>query len=352
MHLRSTIRAATAAVLLAGLAACSSDDDSGASSGNGASGEEPMSISVGVIASADHTPMWVAEEMGFFEDRNIEVDIQTITPGAGIMQAAMDAGDIHAGENTPFLAASATQAGSPIQLFCGSWKAINHSIVVRADSDIPTADEVGWEAVAEALEGTTIGVAAIGSNSQRWVELMLSEAGVDPGSVDFVQAGAGPASIEPLNQGTVDAVASYPWFTEQFETSGVGKAVVVYSDNGPETFRDQQQNSWVAPKEWLDANPETAAVYCEAIDEANRFIADPANAERVAEILRDVFQLDDDDLIAALMVEGGALDLLDTGISCSGLENTLDFLVETEQLSPSDDLTCDALIWADAPRAD
>jgi ABC-type amino acid transport substrate-binding protein len=66
---------------------------------------------------------------------------------------------------------------------------------------------------AKELEGKTVAVSRIGSESHRYGSLILESGGADPKKVTFIQTGSTTVSLTALQQGSVNAAVLSPPFT-------------------------------------------------------------------------------------------------------------------------------------------
>ena len=149
-------------------------------------------------------------------------------------------------------------------------------ILVRKGSDIKTAkDLVGKRFGAPGLN------AVLHVVTRRW----LMEQGVDPKSVNFVEA-TFPVHGDLLKSGQIDAVVTADPFLSRIRDAGeadeILNVVTTLPDNAPPVM-------YVTTREWAQKNPEVIKAFRAAIEEAAAFIA--ANPDKAREAIGAALKL-------------------------------------------------------------
>jgi len=237
-------------------------------------------------SQAYRLPVIVAEEEGMFEERGIDLEIVEQPTNLQGMQG-LEATDSDVGQVSATTLVQGWQAGSEGVFFCGGINYIQTTLMAAPDSDLPSTEEgATWQEVLKALEGKKIGIQTpVGSGVQLLFAEALAEAGVE--DVTYVNVSAGSTTaLAALENGSVDVIQISPTGTQYALDSGAGKPLV-YLPEGPSAYKDLYGSAWVAPNEFVEERPETAAAFCDAVGEALEFIRDDANKEAAAKILAD-----------------------------------------------------------------
>ncbi|TFV89079.1 ABC transporter substrate-binding protein [Blastococcus sp. CT_GayMR16] len=209
--------ATTAALALATtLAACggdSSDDSSSGGSGGGGS-EEVRSIRVGVIPIVDVAPIYLGVEQGFFEDRNIDVELVPGSGGAAAVPGVVSGDyDFSFGNVTSVLLAGSQ--GLPLRIVANGVSSTGDpatdfsGVVVPGDSPIQSAAD---------LVGQTVAVNNLKNIGEVTIRKAIEDAGGDPSDVEFVELPF-PEMPAAVAGGNVDAA----WVVEPFLTVSKGQ---------------------------------------------------------------------------------------------------------------------------------
>jgi ABC-type nitrate/sulfonate/bicarbonate transport system substrate-binding protein len=258
----------------------------------------------------------------------------------------MSNGSIDVVDASPFTVAKANQEGMDLRFFCGTLNVNWPGYLAPAGTDLASADDAGFETAVQGLRGKTIGVGAIGGGQQAISDSILGSAGVEPSEVQYVAVGFGEGAIGQLEAGNVDVVLTYPFLTQQ--AGDRGTVIVDVPEHAPDELRGAMNAGWVAPKDWLDANPEAAEAFCDALGDGVSFVQDAENATRTEEILSERFGLSGVSVEDDLLGEGKPLSLLTNELDCGSLEQALAIGLEQAQFAAEPAQTCDNLLWQPA----
>ena len=220
-----------AAMLISVLAGCGADSakstsndtvndaaDSAAANDTGAQNEDNGSktesgkltevtwVSASALASLDYCWIYVAQEMGYFEQEGLKVNIIEDTTSSGAKFVA--AGSAEFSCTSPGVAVSTYDAGATnITAVCNQVILNHFGLAVNKDSGVKDWSD---------LEGCTIA-----SVNDVWPALfnpILAAAGVDTNSVTYVSYGS--AEYEALNTGVAQVMGS--WLSEYYMCLGMG----------------------------------------------------------------------------------------------------------------------------------
>jgi ABC-type nitrate/sulfonate/bicarbonate transport system substrate-binding protein len=160
-------------------------------------------VRVGLSAlSLANSPLWVAEEKGFFKKYGIDCEIILVGGGASRSVSALLSGDLQFATTGGGAAISAALGGPDVVMIAaGNNKGVQR-LMVRADIKTP-----------EAVKGKRIGVTGLGSSGHLALLLMLKKWAIQPEEVQVLQVGASPIMVISLQKGGIDgAVLQDPSF--------------------------------------------------------------------------------------------------------------------------------------------
>lgn len=133
---------------------------------------------------------------------------------------------------------------------------------------------------------------------QYFAAAMLNQYGVDPSEVKFVGLGTPASMLASLQQDNVQAAVFDSQFTDMitslgFATKYADMRYPTTPDNPtpmPEAFQPMEgmASSYAFTEQFLEQYPDAARGWRDAIAEATEFALDPANKERVREIVHEV----------------------------------------------------------------
>lgn len=251
------------------LAACSAGTAAEQSGGEVSPAEsvELTKLTVGVTGIAADGALLAGVEQGFFEDEGLEVEATIIAnPPAGL--AAVQGGqlDLTFTPSVPLL--NAMSQGIPLQVV---GNATGFPEGALASGDATEFDDSGLYAGAASgitsvkeLEGKTVAVLARKGQFEVIVSSALSNAGVDPASVNWVALDFASAT-EALKNGTVDAAALAVPFSRQAEAAGavkISSPAIEFVEEGALAF-------WATSASTAEQKTSAMAAFQRAIAKAN-----------------------------------------------------------------------------------
>jgi len=254
---------------------------------------EKSDIRVMPAAIPQFLPVFVAQDQGLFAENGLNVEIVEFEGGAGRSTEAALSGEADLGYTSWPIAFSLAERGQQLKFVTthayyareGGVDYGTHDLVVAEDSPIQTVAD---------LEGTRIGVVARGSNEEAFLVSIMQQVGVDPNSVELIEAfwGDHPSLIEA---GEIDVgYMIYP-FTGAIipygETSGngfrtLGDPYLGGENEIPEMLGDRGGGLFpmAATPQFVEENPNTIRAWALALREAHQWIVDnPAEALAISE---------------------------------------------------------------------
>jgi NitT/TauT family transport system substrate-binding protein len=131
----------------------------------------------GTLVAMDDYHLWVAQELGYFEERGITIELQGGPGSSGIDLVA--AGQADMAYPAPGDLAAAVDQGTPVVSVWQQYPAQVFDFSLPEDSPVTSV---------QGLTGASLSVPVLGV--KRIVEPLLVEAGIDPASVKLVENGA------------------------------------------------------------------------------------------------------------------------------------------------------------------
>ncbi len=163
--------------------------------------EKPdVRLAVGGKTTLYYLPLTIAEQLGYFEDEGLKVEISDFPGGAKSLQALMGhSADVVSGafEHTIVMQTLAQK----VQAFVlqGTNPGISLGIAT------PRAAAYSWP---KDLKGMKVGVSAPGSSTQMLVNHLLNSVGLTPDDVSIVGVGTGAQAVAAMRGGQLDAISN------------------------------------------------------------------------------------------------------------------------------------------------
>jgi len=274
--------ATTAALALATtLAACGGDGSDDSSSGGGGGGsDEVRSIRVGVIPIVDVAPIYLGVEQGFFEDRNIDVELVPGSGGAAAVPGVVSGDyDFSFGNVTSILLAGSE--GLPLRVVANGVSSTGDvatdfsAVVVPANSPI--------QSVAD-LEGKRVAVNNLKNIGEVTIRKGIEDAGGDPSNVEFLELPF-PEMPAAVAGGNVDAA----WVVEPFVTVATGQGARAIFYPFAEPIEDLTVATYFTTEQVIQEDPDLVDDFQAAINESLEYAN--SNPDEVRRILLTYTQI-------------------------------------------------------------
>lgn len=219
-------------------------------------------ISVGHVTATDFLPMVAGPEKGLFAKHGLDLTpvklpiIVHVPPG-------LLSGSIQIGTATIPLLLQAVDGGLDLVLVAGAARHTKEASKIG----LAIRNELKYENPAD-LKGKKIAVAGFNSTMDILVKKWLKDRGVDIKSVQFIEA-AFPQMSDMLKSGTVDAATVTDPIRSRIVQAGTGKIAAEYvADVNP----DLLMVSYIATRQWANANRKTVEAFRQGLDETNQWI--------------------------------------------------------------------------------
>ena len=276
--MRRPFATAVAVVLATSLAACGGDDSGGSSGGGGS--DEVRSIRVGVIPIVDVAPIYLGVDQGFFEDRNIDVELVPGSGGAAAVPGVVSGDyDFSFGNVTSILLAESQ--GLPLKVVANGVSSTADpatdfsAVVVPADSPI--------QSVAD-LAGKRVAVNNLKNIGEVTIRKGVEDAGGDPASVEFLELPF-PDMPAAVANGDVDAA----WVVEPFVTVATAQGARAVFYPFAEPLEDLTVATYFTSEQVIQEDPDLVDDFQAAINESLEYAS--SNPDEVRRILLTYTQI-------------------------------------------------------------
>ena len=291
------LTAALASTMLAGCGSSSGTDGKKSSDLT-----EVTMVSASTVASMDFIWATVADKMGYFEEEGLKVNVVECTDGSDPKMLASGQADF--GGFSPSVGLSAVDSGvTNIQavdnLICGNI----FGIAYKNDSDVKDWSD---------LEGKDIAV--LSSNFSVIFDPILSAAGVDPSTVNYVTYSS--SVYEALDSGQAAGMGT--WISEYYMCDGMGYDWTYLSGND---VLPQIANSIWVNTDFAAENPDAVEGFVRAVNRAKYFCY--VNPEAAADLQLATYpsiEVTWDGAVGS--VQGNIKGML--GMTDADIQNTLD----------------------------
>jgi NitT/TauT family transport system substrate-binding protein len=162
--------------------------------------KQKVSIAVGGKNLLYYLPLTIAEQMGYFKDEGLQVEISDFAGGAKALQALVGgSADVVSGayEHTINMQAK----GQPITVF------VLQARAPQIVFGVSTKTMPNYKSIAD-LKGKKIGVTAPGSSTNMMASFVLAKGGLKPTDVSFIGVGTSAGALSALRSGQIDAISN------------------------------------------------------------------------------------------------------------------------------------------------
>lgn len=338
--MRRAARMVGASWAVLALAACGGVGEFGAqSAGDG--------VTLGYQGKMSVLAALVAEDQGIFEGRGVAVEFMEFT-SIPAMTTAVAEGQLDVAFTTPVTITQYNQGatGAQMRMLSACCK-FQYTAVANQGSAIAPSRDGNWLDAVRTWRGATIGVPALGGSYDILTRNLLREAGLDPErDVSIVAVATGQPAVSALQVGSADVVISDRSGAAVTLDAGIGRIVFdLQSGDGPASLRRSVVSGYVARADGLDGeNADDLVAFRDSLEDARRFILDPANEVAVKAAITEAMGLGPE----ATDLLYGSIDQYDIALDRETVEASSAAYIE-EGLLPQG-FTYDGLVLAGADR--
>jgi NitT/TauT family transport system substrate-binding protein len=281
-----------------------------------------------------HIPPYIAKEMGFFAENNIEAEFVTFEGGTQTLRGSVSGGlDITGTSSDPAIIAAARGAGTKV-LGTYSHK-LSQSMLVQGD--IKTCKD---------LKGRKIGIQEVGAFNEVMSRAVMASCGLTPKDVQYVNVST-KGRVPGLLSGQIDTAILH---VDQALVAKKKKADLNILVNLWETLPKWLYAAYIAPEKEIASNRQLYIDMMAALIKANRFIYN--NKEKTVEIAAKYTQQPADvtGQTYDLLAEAGAWPV-NSGLPKDMVEWTINKQVELGTIKAQEKPTYEKLIDSSVVQA-
>lgn len=267
---------------------------------------EPTRIVVADASTTHHLNLYVAQELGFFEERGLEVEIISAEDLAASRDAVVS-GRADIFWSCPTVAIAAIANGAPLKTIAQVKAPCTSVLLVSQDSPINTYAD---------LDGKSIG----GISPTCEAVIAYSSRAREVGAEFYLEKLAGGPAVMALEAGSIDGAI----LEEPHASIAELKGFRVVLREAAAAIPCRTINVRTA---FLEDNADALKRFIEAVDEANALIAADPVADRIVEIAVQYTGAPED-----AIRNGNALLLFNTEIQVEGLSALADELVAMQNI--------------------
>ncbi len=260
--------------------------------------KQKVSIAVGGKNLLYYLPLTIAEQLGYFKEEGLQVEISDFAGGSKALQALVGgSADVVSGayEHTINMQAK----GQAITAFVLQGRAPQIVLAV-SNKTMPN-----YKSIAD-LKGKKIGVSAPGSSTNMVANFVLAKGGLKPTDVSFVGVGTAAGALSALRSGQIDAMCNLDPVMTMLEQNNDVKIVI-----DTRTMKDtlalfggtMPAGSLYAKSEFLANNPRTAQALTNAMVRASKWLQ-TAGPSDIIKVVPENFLLGDRALYLAAFTRG------------------------------------------------
>jgi NitT/TauT family transport system substrate-binding protein len=312
------------------LAGCSSPSSStssptAAAAPTGSSGGAPekssLKIGVGGQGQIIYLPLTLADQLGYFKQEGLSVEINDLKGGADALTAMIG---------------GSTDATMGFYEHTIRTQTQGKSIVMIATCDLyPGLVMFAGKSHADAksikdLANLKIGITSAGSSTEEMVKYLFKKNGLDPAAAQTVAVGSGGPAVTALKSGVVDALVTVEPAASTIEKEGDG--TVVYDTRTEQGTKDVFGGSWpaggfYAPADFVQQNPRTAAALARVAVDTLRYMQSHSAEDIASKLPSQLFYPDGDQASFAKVLDANLKMFSPDGkMPADGPQNVLETL--------------------------
>lgn len=242
-----------------------------------------------------HFTQWVAADKGFCKAHGLTCQMVQIPSGPVGLQA-LAAGSLEISFASTEVTMQAASRGNDVQLIVGHSPANIYVLSVHKDVPLPNKAK-GYPAVMQDLKGLKIGVTARGAGTELQARALLSGAGLSPDSVTYVAVGSPGTAYPTFLARQIDAAMMFePFATICRLQKTCVDLVNLEAGEGPPaiTSLNGAFETYAARRDYIKANPKVIGAFIQAMEEATKWVNDPANFDELLAVVKSHFKFGSD----------------------------------------------------------
>lgn len=250
-----------------------------------AGGAEAQNRTVRIAPSTTgmlYVPLYVADVMGYFEEENLDIEIQTMKSSA--IMAAVIGGDMDIYPGTPAAALRAVSAGTDIRVFSAIVTQYASNVVLSGAKarELGIDENSTVEERVAALKGLTIGVTGAGSGTHQLALYLLQQGGMNPDSdATIVFVGGSREVLAAFQRDRIDAFILSNPTSDTAVRDHDGFLLFNMASGQVEELQGYPYITLIARGEWLAEDPDRSVSFLRALGKALAAIKDPSMADDV-----------------------------------------------------------------------
>jgi NitT/TauT family transport system substrate-binding protein len=249
--------------------------------------KQKVSIAVGGKNLFYYLPLTIAEQLGYFKDEGLQVEISDFAGGAKALQAMVGgSADVVSGAYEHTI--SMQSKGQMITAFVLQGRAPQIVLGV-SNKAMPN-----YKSIAD-LKGKKIGVTAPGSSTNMLASFVLAKAGLKPTDVSFIGVGAASGAVSALRSGQIDAISNLDPVVSMLEQKKDMRVIVdtrTLKDTVAVFGGPMPAATLYAPTAFLEKNPKTAQALTNAMVRALKWLQ-KAGPSDIIKVVPESYQLGD-----------------------------------------------------------
>ncbi|MGI4850031.1 MAG: ABC transporter substrate-binding protein [Janthinobacterium lividum] len=250
--------------------------------------EKPkVAIAVGGKNLFYYLPLTIAEQLGYFKEEGLQVEISDFAGGAKALQALVGgSADVVSGAYEHTISMQAK--GQPITAFVLQGRS-PQIVLGISNKSMPN-----YKGIAD-LKGKKIGVTAPGSSTNMLANFVLAKGGLKPTDVSFIGVGTAAGALSAMRLGQIDAMSNLDPVITMLEQSKEMKVVVdtrTMKDTADVFGGPMPAGTLYASEDFLKKNPRTAQALANAMVRALKWIQ-RAGPSDIVKVVPESYQLGD-----------------------------------------------------------
>ena len=267
----------------------------------------------------------VAVEKGMLGDRGVTGEFVQC-PSGPANAAALIANEVQFSVNTPDNMLGIRNAGFDVVMFQQIQDKHFFDIVVSSNFGEIDCEQGDVDCTMAALDGTRVGVVARGAAAEQIARQLYDSAGLNPDDATYIATGLSGTTLAALSSGEVDWAITFEPGLSQAEVDDIGYAPFSLRAGQFPPELDWPSAVNTTSREFFNNNPNTVAIYAQAVRGAMDWLRNPANREAALELMNGFLGLDRD--VAEVVYEKNiGIFSLNGALQPARLQNNVDYAV-------------------------